>query len=246
MVERVAHGLLDDALRLRACQPVLGLTLEFRLANEHREHDGGPDHDVLGADRGRTLGLSHPFGVVLEPAGDYRTQARLVRAALRGRDGVAIGGDKSVSVCEPSDRPFGGAMRALLVRLARKNVGVDEGGTVDGGSEILRQPPREMKGFLGGDAFGALQQLRRARPTDLDATEKICLRARHLEDTLRLEPSVGTENLRIRLESNRRAAAVCDPTQRLKLALRLSALKHLAVEVLATCDLDLQSRGECV
>src|SRR6516165_4524694 len=103
-----------------------------------------------------------------------------------------------------------------------------------------------MKGFLGGDAFGALQQLGRARPTDLDATEKIGLRARHLEDTLRLEPGVGNENLRIGLESNRRAAAVCDPTQRLKFALRLAALKHLTVEVLATCDLDLQSCRERV
>jgi hypothetical protein len=42
VVERIADRLLDDARRLGGGEPVLGLALEFRLADEHREHAGAP------------------------------------------------------------------------------------------------------------------------------------------------------------------------------------------------------------
>src|SRR3546814_8004337 len=38
MVEMVAHGLFDEARRLGRGQAVLGLALELRIADEHREH----------------------------------------------------------------------------------------------------------------------------------------------------------------------------------------------------------------
>ena len=47
MVERVLHRLLDDALRLGGGEPVLGLALEFGLADERRQHAAGAEHHVL-------------------------------------------------------------------------------------------------------------------------------------------------------------------------------------------------------
>ena len=47
MVERVLHRLLDDPLRFGGGEAVFGLALEFRLADEHREHGAGADHDVV-------------------------------------------------------------------------------------------------------------------------------------------------------------------------------------------------------
>ena len=47
MIERVLDRLLDDPLRFGGGEPVLGLALEFRLADEHREHGGGARHHVV-------------------------------------------------------------------------------------------------------------------------------------------------------------------------------------------------------
>ena len=41
MVERVLDGILHDPRRLGGCQPILCLPLEFRFANEDREHGAG-------------------------------------------------------------------------------------------------------------------------------------------------------------------------------------------------------------
>ena len=53
MVERVLDRVLDDALRLGGGEAVLGLALEFRLADEHRQHAAGADHHVFAGDRRR-------------------------------------------------------------------------------------------------------------------------------------------------------------------------------------------------
>ena len=68
MVERVLDRLLDDPLRLGGGEAVLGLALEFRLADEHREHGAGADHDVVGGDGGGALALADALGVILEAA----------------------------------------------------------------------------------------------------------------------------------------------------------------------------------
>ena len=64
MVERVLDRLLDDALRLDGREAVLGLALEFRLADEHREHAAGADHHVVLRDVGGALGLAGALGVI--------------------------------------------------------------------------------------------------------------------------------------------------------------------------------------
>ena len=47
MIERVLDRLLDDPLRLGGGETILGLALEFRLADEHRQHAAGAGHDVV-------------------------------------------------------------------------------------------------------------------------------------------------------------------------------------------------------
>ena len=50
MIERVLDRLLDDLLRLGGGEAILGLALEFRLADEHREHGAGAGHHVVAGD----------------------------------------------------------------------------------------------------------------------------------------------------------------------------------------------------
>ena len=68
VVERVLDRLLDDALRLGGGEPVLGLALEFRLADEHRQHAAGAGHHVVGGDGGGALALADALGVILQAA----------------------------------------------------------------------------------------------------------------------------------------------------------------------------------
>ena len=96
MVERVAHRRLDDALRLDGRQPVLGLADEFRLADEHRQHAGRRDHDVLGGDDRRAL-VAGEIGIGAQPARQRGAEAGLMRAAFGGRDGVAVGVEEAVA-----------------------------------------------------------------------------------------------------------------------------------------------------
>ena len=98
MIEGVAHDGFDDARRFRRHQPALVLALKLRFADEHRDDRGAGGHHVFAGDRRRALGLADPLGVILEAAQQRRAQARLMRAAVRGRDGVAIGMDEAVVV----------------------------------------------------------------------------------------------------------------------------------------------------
>src|SRR5262249_62320732 len=65
MVEGIAGRVLDDAGRLGGRQPVLGLALEFRLADEYRDHAGGAGHHVFAGHRRRALALAHALRGVL-------------------------------------------------------------------------------------------------------------------------------------------------------------------------------------
>ena len=116
MVEGIADRVLDDARRLGGRQPVLGLADELRLADEDREERGGRGHDVVGGDGAGAL-VAGQLGVGLQALGQRGAEARLVGAALAGRDGVAVGADEAVAG-EPGDRPFDGAVAAGLVGAA--------------------------------------------------------------------------------------------------------------------------------
>ena len=83
-------------------------------------------------------------------------------------------------------------------------------------------------------------------PADFDAAEQIGLRARHLEQALRLERGLGPENVGVRFEADGGAAAVVDLAEVFELALGMAALECHLVELLAARDLDLEQRGEGV
>ena len=91
MVEVIAHRVFDQTRCLGRGQAVLGLALELRIADEDRKHGlAAREHvfrrDVLG------LLLADQFGEGADALGERGAQASLVRAAIRGRDGVAVPG----------------------------------------------------------------------------------------------------------------------------------------------------------
>ncbi|MBA7621943.1 hypothetical protein ES703_29313 [subsurface metagenome] len=239
VIEGVLDGLLDDALGLGGGKAVLGLALEFRLAHEHAEHAGGAHHHVIRGDGGGALALADALGVVLQAAQQRAAHAGFMRAAIGRRHGVGVGRQEAVGIGGPRDGPFAGAMRAVAAGLAGEDVGMHQRVGVNGGGEIILQAAGEVEFILGGDFLDALEQLRRALPADFDAAEQIGLRARHLEQALRLEGGLGAEDIGVRLEADARAAAVVDLAEVLELALRVAAFEAHAIEFLAARDFDL-------
>jgi hypothetical protein len=117
MVEMIPYRRLDDALGLHRGELVLGLTLELGLPDENREQCARRRHHVVrGYDR-RALVLGH-FRIVADGAGECRPEALLMRAALRRRDGVAVGRGEPVIAAEPGHRPFDRAVASLLLDAA--------------------------------------------------------------------------------------------------------------------------------
>ena len=87
----------------------------------------------------------------------------------------------------------------------------------------------------------AVQKFARARPADFDSAEEISLRARHLEQPLRIELGLGAENLRVGPEAHLGAAAVGDLAELFQPRFRLAALIDLPIELAAARDLDLHA-----
>ncbi len=112
---------------------------------------------------------------------------------------------------------------------------------VNGGGEKVLEALGVMERRLFRHVLDAVQQLLGAVPADLDAGEQISLRARHLEQPLRLEGGLGAENLRVGLEAHAGAAPVRRAAELFQLRFRLAALEHLAVKLLAARDLDLHA-----
>ena len=115
MVEGVAHDVLDDARGLDRHQAALVLALEFRLADEDRDHRGAAGHQVVGGDGGGALALADALGMVFQRPQQGEPEAAFVRAAVGRRDGVAVGMDETVVMGEPGHRPFERAMALGLV-----------------------------------------------------------------------------------------------------------------------------------
>ena len=246
VIERVAHRLLDDALRFGGGEAVLGLALEFRLTHEHRQHAAGAGHDVVAGDRRGALFLADSGGVVLQAAQQRRAQTGLVGAAVGRRDGVAVGVDEAVGVGGPGDRPFGGAVAAGLAGRAGEDFRMHQRGAGQVIGEIVLEAVGEMEVGLLRNVVEALQQLLGAVPADFDAAEQIRFGARHLEQALRPERGLGPEDLRVGLEAHLGAAPVGRAADLDQLALRLAALEGHAIELLTAGDFDFQPLRQSV
>src|SRR5450432_2760373 len=92
--------------------------------------------------------------------------------------------------------------------------------------QIILQAAGEVEGRLGLDVLDALQQRRIALPADLDTAEQIGFGAGHLEQALRLERRLGTEDGRVGLEADLGATSVGDLADLLELALGMAALEN--------------------
>ena len=119
-LEPVADGTLDQPGRLGRDQPVLGLALELRLAQEQRQQDAGAAGGVLGGDRGGAP-EADPLGVGAQTLQQRGAQAGLVGAAGRGGHRVAVPAGIGLLVDRPGDRPLDAAV-LLQRRLAGERV----------------------------------------------------------------------------------------------------------------------------
>ena len=246
MVERVLDRVLDDAVRFRGGEPVLGLALEFRLADEHREHAGGAGHHVVAGDRGGALALADALGVVLDAAQQRAAQPR-IRACRRPASGWCCSRRRGSRRRRRSRRPPIARRRAAdLAGAAGEDVGMHQRRVLERRGQIILQPVGEMEGGLLRHVVDAAQKLLGAGPADLDAAEQIGFGARHLEHALRPEMRLGAEDVRVGPEAHLGAAAVGRAAGLLQLALRLAALEHHAVERLLARDLDLHALGQRV
>ena len=209
MVEGVADRAVDDPRGLGRLQPALVLALELRLADEHRDQGGAAGHDVVGGERGGALRLADALGVILQSAQQRGAQAGLVRAAVRGRDRVAIGMDEAVRRPRATRSPIrpSRACPSFSI-LADEGLVGDQRLALDIGGEVVLEAAGKVEHRLGRDLVWVGDQRRRAAPADLDAAEQIGLRARHLEDARRIEAGVLAEDLRVGPEAHLGAAPV--------------------------------------
>src|SRR5687767_12189850 len=141
-------------------------------------------------------------------------------AAVRRRDGVAIGRDEAVIAAEPGDRPFDRAMAAGLRHLAGKDLVRHAWPALETLIEEILEAAREMQHRL----FRRLLVLDMGGitgPADLDAAEQIGFGTRHAEKPRARELDRLAEDLRIRPEADAGAAPVVDLAELLELARRL-------------------------
>ena len=237
MVERVAQHALDDAGGLRARQPVLGLALELGLADEHRQHGGGGAEHVVGRHLRHAL-VAGQFAIAAQALGQRGAKARLVRAAVGRRHGVAIGAQEPVVAGDPGDRPLDRARAFGPLDPSGEHVVGDGLLAFDAIGEKVLEPAREMEDRALRRLAVALEQRLGARPADFDAAEQIGLRPRHAEQPRRLEGGALAENLGVGLEADLGAAPVLHRAETLHRAVGRAARIGLAIELLAARHLD--------
>ena len=182
MIEGVADRVLDDAGGFLRRETILGLALEFRLANEDRKHPRRGAENVLGGDL-RGFLVAGEFTVGAQALHQGGAEALLVRAAFGRRHGIAVGVEEAVLVADPAHRPLDRAVPFFLLDAAGEEILRHPCAAVDRGRQVVLEAAGEMKHRLGRrivlDQFGV------AEPADLDAAEQIRFRPRHLEQSRR-------------------------------------------------------------
>ena len=178
VVEAVAQRGLHQPCGLGAGELLLGLALELRVAQEHRQLRRDRAQQVLGHDLrcAPVAALLAPGAQALQQRG---AEPRLVRAALRGGDGVAVGVDEALALLQPGRPPIPpGRRRPGRSASPAQGCGSTHGLLADIGRQAVAQAAREVQHRLGRRVvLGAAQQRRVARPADLHAAEQVGLGA---------------------------------------------------------------------
>ena len=242
-LEPIAHRILDQPGRLRRGQPLLGLALELRLAQEEREQDAGTAQEVVGGHGGGAL-VADALGVRLEALQEGRAQAGLMGPALRRRHGVAVPAGIGFLVQGPGHRPLDPGV-VLEHRLAGEGLVGDQGPPAGDALQKIDEAAGEVKGLPGRD-LRPVDQPRRTAPAQLDAAEEIGLAARHAVQNGGVEPGARAENLGIGLEGDRGTAAVLGGTRLAQRPGRRALAVGLRVQHPVARDLDLEGAAERV
>ena len=220
----IAHSRLDQLRRFGAGQPVLGLALELRIADEDGEHQLAAGHHIVGGDVLRLLDADQ-LAKGADALHQRGAQPRFMRAAIRRGDGVGVPAIAAVRPERPGDRPFGATHRAREILRAGEEI------------PCRALPSGKLLGEVIGEAAGKLEhrlcgrivadQLGRAFPADFDAREEIGLGARQPVEPRGLE-MMGAENLDIRHEADGSAAPVRRRADLFEPALHQSPAEGLA------------------
>ena len=141
MVEVIAEGVLHQAAGLGRGEPLLGLPLELRVAQEDREQRAGAARHVVRSELGSAL-VAHERAVALEPAHESGPHPSLVAAALAGRHRVAVGGDEAFLVIRPGQRPLDAPGVAVERALACEECRRQRVALAEGGAQIIGQTAR--------------------------------------------------------------------------------------------------------
>ena len=233
VIEMVAHHGFHQALGVGAGQLVLGLALEFRLADKDRQHGAGRVHHIVGGDQ-RRLAVVGALAMGAQRLGQGVAKALFVGAAHRSGNGVAIGAGEGIAAGRPGHRPFHRATPVFIFGAAREIALVDGLGLADLAAQEVQQAAGKFQRVLGGRLVG--DQRRIADPVDFHAPEQIGLGLGGAVQPRRGELQVA-ENLFVRAEGDDGATAV-HRAQILQLAHGLAALEPHLPGVLVAGDLD--------
>ena len=231
----VAHRIFNEARGLRAGQPVLGLALELRVADEDRKHQLGFVEDIIGGDLRRLL-IPHQLAKGTQPLGQRGAHARLMGAAIGGRDGVAIPAIAAIRIERPSHRPFDTALIVGEGLVAVEEFAGDAVAAAKLFLQVIGKPAGELENRLLRHILA--RQLRIAFPADFNAGEKIGLRPRQAEQARGFELRIRPENFRIGREGDGGATPVGGRAKLFKAAQGCPARETLAVKLLVARNLD--------
>ena len=167
-------------------------------------------------------------------------------AAVRRRDGVAIGRREAVIAAEPGHRPFHRAVAVFLLGFSSEDFINNAGLAFQPFGEKVLQPAGEMQHGLVRRVL-VLDERRIAAPADFNTAEEIGFGARHLVKSAAEERGVAlAENLLVRVEAHRGATAARDLAQIFQPGDRLAAPEFLAVKRLPARHLDHHMVGKRV
>ena len=239
----VADRALDQPRRLGRGQAVLGLAHELGFRDEARDQRAAAGQQVVAGD---VLGLAvlGQLAIGADAFQDRGPEARLMRAALGRRHGVAVGLDEAVARGRPVDRPFDLAGNAeTLAELDQPGkgpVGIGRGGA-QLFAQIVRQPAGEVEGGLAR----GLAVVDLGLPADFHAGMQVGLGLDHPHHARGLQPVVA-EDLLVGMEGDGGAAAVRGGADLLDRPLRDAAAEALPPQLAVAGDLDDHAVRQCV